>query len=109
MKPAIHYTIRRGPYFSDFNVMAVTSERGTKCWGRDHRGDSTHARQADCHGRFATRDQAEKAINAIREIWKLHSGLDAKADRERAARHKTRDAEIKAAIERATSKWETAK
>lgn len=105
MKPAIHYTLRN--YYGGWFTMAVTSQRGTRCWGRDDRGDPTNARLADCKGRFATRDQAEKAKSAIDEIWKRFRNLDKAEDRERAARHRQRDAEIASVIERATRTWET--
>ena len=68
MKTGLFWTLRRDPYGSGYRMMEVTTQRGTRYWGRDFEGDATNARQADCRGRFETMEQARGMIDTLRKI-----------------------------------------
>ena len=98
MKDGLFWTLRRELHSSGYKLMQVTTERGSRYWGRDFEGDATNATKRDCHGRFQTADQARAAVDTIRAIEGRYRG-DINTHRQaiRALEEK-RDAEIDDAI-----------
>lgn len=84
MKPALAYSIVMR--FGHPTVVAITSERAHRWWGRDCRNDlGTHGTGADLCGRFETREDADKTLEAVAAV-KSHfsvqrSRLNAAQDR----------------------------
>lgn len=68
MKPAIYWTLIGTPW-SDYRIMAVTSEKpGRMVYGRDAQGCSTHRTMRDVNGRFPTEEAAKAVIEQMRAI-----------------------------------------
>ena len=81
MKPALFYTLRRGPYLNSFNVMAVTSEKPQIYYGRNQFGEGHSAKRSSCYGRFATEQEAKDIAQAAQVRWDSHRHTVEAADR----------------------------
>lgn len=81
MKPALFYTLRRGPYLNSFNVMAVTSEKPRIYYGRNQHGEAHNAKRSSCYGRFATEQEAKDLAQAAQVRWDSHRHTVEEAER----------------------------
>lgn len=67
MKRELYYAIRPGSYGP--RIIAVTTERGGRWWGRDTRDDlGTHGRCSDLKGRFGTEEAAIAVRDAVQKV-----------------------------------------
>lgn len=67
MRKALFYAIKPGLYGP--RIIAVTTERGGRWWGRDTRDDlGTHGRASDIKGRFDTEEQATAVRDQVQRI-----------------------------------------
>ena len=73
MKPALFYAIRRNNH-GDPDIVAVTTLKGRRWYGRRVRDDNpTHGR-GDIDGEFATVEAAEAMIKTITQIRSRFAG-----------------------------------
>ncbi len=71
MKPAIFWTLHRD-HWHGWEVLEVTSQKGSKVWGRRPNGDTTHRRVTDCTGKF---DAPAMAFAAIERLTSIRSQM----------------------------------
>lgn len=70
MKPALYYSIQ-SDYGSDYQVVAITSEKSRQWYGRTVANNvATHGTMRNLNGRFETAEAAQLKIEAIDRIDK---------------------------------------
>lgn len=81
MKPALYHTVRKDPYGFKYEAMTVTSEKGSRLYGRDEHGLPTNAARRDTFGRLDTFEKAQaftKQVDAVKaEFAKLRGPHEA--------------------------------
>lgn len=85
MKPAIAYGITGDTWSSDWEIIAITSEKSGRrgmVYGRDEHGNATHHKPDDVRGRYATIEEAEQARAAVRQVHRQHAGAIERAEQE---------------------------
>lgn len=70
MKDGLFWTLRRPLYTHSggYELMEVTTAKGSRYWGRAENGDATNARAADTKGKFPTAEAARGMIDTLRKI-----------------------------------------
>lgn len=104
MKDGLFWTLRRESFGAGYKLMQVTTERGSRYWGRDFEGDATNATARDCRGRFGSAEEARAMIDTIRSIENGYRGQINEHRDSIKALERRRDDEIDDAIRSAQKK-----
>jgi hypothetical protein len=97
-KPTLFWTIKPKWWAGGFEIMRVTTAKPRRYYGTTEDGENTHARAADCRGRFETREAAEARLQVVAEVRKAfadtHPVLTAARNRAEKAERQAIDAAV---------------
>lgn len=94
MKPAIYYTlVKRWNSGPQFLLMAVTSERGNRVWGRI-KDNTTHAKKGATYGKFETEQTAREFALKLLAVYEKFDDEENRLHREISSLLKKRNDEI---------------
>lgn len=90
MKPAILHVIHRNPY-GDVRIMAVTTVKARRYYGRDDHGEPTNCAARDAVATLPTGERAQAVLDKVREMEKTRRERNAVASKACSAAYRAND------------------